>query len=115
MNLRRVFAALMPLGDAVGDTPEADEPRNMEDSKLCAGGEKGLPLRAKSDKRSGGHVGGGSPTSGPGLPLMAMETTSPRRRRGFSHLRAWLAAHGIGGGVFLAAAGELAGRARIIF
>jgi hypothetical protein len=46
----------------------------MEESPPRAEGEKGLPLRAEVDVKSGGHIGGGSPTSSPGSPLMAMET-----------------------------------------
>jgi hypothetical protein len=43
---------------------------------LLTEGEKGLPLWAELDVKSGGHVGGGLKTSGPGSPLMAMLTAS---------------------------------------
>jgi hypothetical protein len=48
----------LSLCDAVGITSGADEQRFMEESPPCAEGEKGLPLRAKLDVKSGGHVGG---------------------------------------------------------
>ena len=55
---RKAGTALLSLCDAVGITSGADEQRFMEESAPCAEGEKGLPLRAKLDVKSGGHVGG---------------------------------------------------------
>jgi hypothetical protein len=46
----------------------------MEEPPPRAEVEKGLPLLAELDVKSGGHVGGDSPTSGPGSPLMSMVT-----------------------------------------
>jgi hypothetical protein len=48
----------------------------MVDLPPLSEGKKGLPLRAKLDAKSRSHVGGGSPNSGPGSLLKAMETTS---------------------------------------
>ena len=73
---RKVGTALPSLRDAVGSTSEADEQRFMEESPSRAEGEKALPLRAELDLKGGGHVGGGSPSYGPGSPLMSMITSS---------------------------------------
>ena len=67
-----------------------------------------MSLRAKLNPNSHGYVVGGSPFSGPGSPLMAMEKIFLAAARGLAHLRVWLAADGHGGDVFLAAAGGLA-------
>jgi hypothetical protein len=76
----------------VGNTSEADEKRFIKELPLRAEGEKGLPLRAELDVKSGGLVGGGSLTFWPGSPLMSMVTTSSSPPPGgFAHLRAWLA------------------------
>jgi hypothetical protein len=69
---RKAGTALLSLGDAVGGDSEAGEQRFMEEPPPRAEGEKGLPLRAKLNVKCGGHVGGGSPTSGPGSPLMSI-------------------------------------------
>jgi hypothetical protein len=69
-------AALLSLGDAVGDISESGEQRIVEESPPRAKGEKVLPLRAELGAKSGGHVGGGSPTSWPGSSLMSMVSAS---------------------------------------
>jgi hypothetical protein len=97
------------LGDAVGGTSEAGEIRFLNKSPPRAEGEKGLPLRAETDAKRIGHVGGGSPASGPGSPLLSMvATSSSPPPGGLARLRAWLATDGHGNGIFLAAARGLA-------
>jgi hypothetical protein len=55
---------LLSLDHAVGGNSEADEQRFTEESTLRAGDEKGLPLRAELDSKSGGHVREGLVASG---------------------------------------------------
>ena len=43
---RKAGTALLSFGDVVGETLEVGEPLNTKESPPCAGGEKGLSLRA---------------------------------------------------------------------
>jgi hypothetical protein len=84
---------LLFLGDAVWGTSEADEQRLVEEPPpRRAEGEKGLPLRAELGEKSGGHVGGGSPTSGSDV---HGDVVFLAAAWWLAHLRAWLAADGL--------------------
>jgi hypothetical protein len=65
-----------PWALRLGGTSEAGEQHFVDEPPPCAEGEKGLPLWAKLDAKSGCHVKGSLKTSGPGSPLMSMVTTS---------------------------------------
>jgi hypothetical protein len=73
---RKAGAAFLSLCDAVGSTSGADEQRFMEESPPRAEGEKVLPLQAELDVKSGGHVEGDPQATGPGSPLMAIATST---------------------------------------
>jgi hypothetical protein len=73
---RKYETGFLSFDDAVEDSTEADEQRFMEESLPRAENEKGLPLRAKPDAKSGFYVVGGSPTSGLGSPLVSMVARS---------------------------------------